>query len=976
MTYKCIFINANSLVSRCKRHYMQMFLDRHKPDVLLVAEHKLTSRNRICFKGYRSFIGNRTGGGGGGTAIFMREGIRGERISADLGRIENTVVRVSTVNGRGFIIASLYLRPLDTLRMAELEALKGLIGADEAIIGADLNARHVQWGDHTDNGSGRTLARWLERETILVLRRTAGPTRIAAQSRSYIDFFLTTVGIVRTEIERSEGGLRTLDFESDHMAVQLDAEMETLATRTPTEMYDYTTIRTQAFNARLAAELATCALPDDRNVNTEEIDAAVEGVTVAFKSAMEESIRKFKPRNGLMRELPGDILNLISQKKTLRRRMHRLVDVQEAMTIRAVVRNLDTIIRERIKLFEDDLFVRQLNGIKPDNNMYRKIHAFTGSRRRKEIGQLVDDTGRTILADMEKAETLAETFSRIQGNSGLRDDDGVTREEIYRPMTTFGDSHLANGNMLPGASPLPMRLVKPGDIGAVLRRLNNKKSSGEDEIPNYVLRRAGERSWRHLATLFNHCLNLGYFPEKWKRSRVIPILKPGKDPTRPEGYRPISLLSNLGKMFEIFVLERINEHIEDKEILSHAQFGFRRGLSTGHALMSLVDKISRGLNRKRATVAVSLDFEKAFDTVWQEGILQKMEGTHGFNPCLSRLTRDYLRSRSFTVEIGETRSADRDVKAGVPQGSVLGPVLYNLYLADLPRPESDETVIIYADDIIVAATNARAKTAEKNLTRYLERLGEYFTQWRLRLNVPKCQAIIFKGKRGSVYRNARSYVPRITINGETIGSTSTIKYLGIMFQEDMSFIKHVDYVLRKGWAALANFRGLLSKRGGLSRKVKTALYRQVIRPTMTYGFPAWYTISSHQMERIRVLERKMLAYCLEIKGRLDITGSYKRPSCREIYREGGLPRIDVFMFGSAVSHLSKCQGHVNDLVRNCELAAEELQNILDNRGHLTPMCMLGLIEKGLAFDREDRLLFYHRRYGEYGLDNMVYNTAQ
>lgn len=219
--------------------------------------------------------------------------------------------------------------------------------------------------------------------------------------------------------------------------------------------------------------------------------------------------------------------------------------------------------------------------------------------KKKKIGDLIDSNGQKVTSDEEKSNIIAACFANAQTYGTP-----VTNN----PMVIFGHDFLANGQVI-SADILPVRLIKPSEIGDVLRRLNNKKSGGHDGIPNYIIIRTYYRIWVYLTLIYNHCPNTGYFPRMWKSSRVIPIIKQGKDHTTAISYRPISLLPSLGKLFEIFILERINEHIEDDNTLKNCQFVFRRGTSKAHPLMALSGKITKGLKNRSATIAVSLDLK-------------------------------------------------------------------------------------------------------------------------------------------------------------------------------------------------------------------------------------------------------------------------------------------------------------------------------------------------------------------------------
>lgn len=454
------------------------------------------------------------------------------------------------------------------------------------------------------------------------------------------------------------------------------------------------------------------------------------------------------------------------------------------------------------------------------------------------------------------------------------------------------------------------------------------------------------------------------------------MLKPGKDPTSPKNYRPISLLSNIGKLLETYLLDIINDHLEKNSILKDFQFGFRKNLSTSHALVTLSNKIATGLNNRSATLAVSLDFEKAFDTVWHEGLIEKMRDTFKFNISLVRIVQNYLLNRSFSVCIQGESSTTKPIKAGVPQGSVLGPALYNIYLADIPLPANESLVITYADDILIAATHPRAKIANKKINNYLEELNMYFDKWKLRLNIDKCKAITFKGKKGRLYKNGRKFIPSVIINGQRIENVKELKYLGVILDEKLNFIAHIDYILRKAKKSFHRISRALYRKNGLSTNVKMCLYKQLIRPVIGYAFPIWFAVSSRQMEKIRIFERKMLGYCLNMKTRRLPDGSFTSPSCIDLYNTAKLIRIDKFMTKLAIKTVEGCVSHENHLLRNSTVSDEQFQRLLSNDGHLSPMCLINLNNNNMLFDNNDNILFYNRPYGTYNIEDTIYTTDQ
>ena len=166
-------------------------------------------------------------------------------------------------------------------------------------------------------------------------------------------------------------------------------------------------------------------------------------------------------------------------------------------------------------------------------------------------------------------------------------------------------------------------IIKPKEIYNIIKQLKPSKASGADKINNKIIKNLPKKAVIFLCIIFNCCIRQEYFPSCWKSSLVVPIGKPNKDPFNPKSYRPIHLLNSISKIFEKAILMRINEHIENNNVIPNVQFGFRRGHSTCHQLFRLASEIKDNLYNKKSVGIVSLDIEKAFDTVWHKALLFK-----------------------------------------------------------------------------------------------------------------------------------------------------------------------------------------------------------------------------------------------------------------------------------------------------------------------------------------------------------------
>ena len=299
--------------------------------------------------------------------------------------------------------------------------------------------------------------------------------------------------------------------------------------------------------------------------------------------------------------------------------------------------------------------------------------------------------------------------------------------------------------------------------------------------------------------------------------------------------------------------------------------------------------------------------------------------------------------------------------------------MYNILLSDIPPPPEGDLLLIYADDILVASSGPRMSTVNRRLNGYLSSLDEYFRKWGIKLNAAKSNGIIFKGSGLNLYPNARKFTPKLKIGTSEIKCSSSMKYLGVVFNERFNFIGHIDHVLQKSKKTFFAYHKVISRHNGLSKQVRLLIYRQIVRPTLAYAFPVWFAISSHQMERLRIWERRILSTCLGLKTVIHNDGTMRRPSCKEIYNSVDFGRIDTFLVNSGLKFLENCKNLDNDLVKAC-FSTSDADSVTERKS-LGPLDLLFLHERDLL-ETDGKLLFYHRRFNTLDIDNVVYNIMQ
>lgn len=359
-----------------------------------------------------------------------------------------------------------------------------------------------------------------------------------------------------------------------------------------------------------------------------------------------------------------------------------------------------------------------------------------------------------------------------------------------------------------------------------LLKKTKRRAPGPAGITWALARHLPQNIIQSLTAIYNASLASGYFPTAFKTATTILIPKPGKNHHQPDNYRPISLLEVTGKTYERLLNSRLRLYLEDNDLLSKKQYGFRQHCSTEDALNTITTYLKLTPHLKYAIV--TKDIQKAFDTVWHTGLKFKICNNFNLPPLLQRLLCNFLTQRSVRIKHKSSFSPPFTPQAGVPQGSVLSPTLFNMYVHDIPDPSHAEAMIIqYADDVTLLS---RARTTDSLTNRVqieLNNINLWEQKWRM-LSHPE--------KSNVTYLNIRSNTPRmlhlnpLEPNHPPIRRTRTTKILGVTFDERLTFNQHISNKAAIAKTSLHN----LERFRGCREKTKLHLYKALVRPTITY----------------------------------------------------------------------------------------------------------------------------------------------
>ena len=555
---------------------------------------------------------------------------------------------------------------------------------------------------------------------------------------------------------------------------------------------------------------------------------------------------------------------LIKEKRKLR----RLYSQKKDPAVKTRINQLQKQVKEDLKvesLVSWENFCNSISLESDPNKSWRKIKNFLKPKGQRDYPTL-RHANKVAKTNADKAQLFAESVERHFGierdhfDSNHFHDVNKFVEDNHRyfyPPEDPDDYRFDVGN--------EHELVADVDATTLIKLvkfLKRGKAPGPDTIPNEVLRLGTTTSlFHHLAKLFTSSIELGYIPTAWKIATLRMLLKPDKLPSLTTSYRPISLISSIMKLFERVIEQRLRSHLEHIGFINKYQSGFRRAKSTDDHLFRLSQSIMESFNRGEHVVAAFLDVEKAFDNVWHNGLRYKIFQLD-LPTKMTRWLSDFLVGRLIQVNVNNFFSNQINPKAGVPQGSVLSPLLFLIYVNDLPAPHHNQNSLSqFADDTAQWAFSLSIRIAAELLQQDLLKLAMWCAKWRIKLNPEKTKVIIFSR---SIL--ARKTELNLKLYGETLKIHPQVKFLGITFDSQLNFKKHFEDILDRCNTRYYRLRLLANKKWGPSPPPPTLIqiYKQCVRPIFEYGALSTITTSDNIISKIQGLQNKFIRLALRL----------------------------------------------------------------------------------------------------------------
>jgi hypothetical protein len=402
--------------------------------------------------------------------------------------------------------------------------------------------------------------------------------------------------------------------------------------------------------------------------------------------------------------------------------------------------------------------------------------------------------------------------------------------DTYVESSTMAEDNfeIPEGEATPDHDLLEDIIITERDVDDILKTINPDKAYGPDNISPRLIKEAGSTITAILTKIFNKSLQLAKFPLIWKRANVLPIYKKAEN-FITTNYRPVSLLSILAKVFEKIVFKYLYNYFKDHFLISIWQSGFIPGSSTITQLTEIYHQFCTAVNDGKEIRVVFLDISKAFDRVWHKGLLYKLKRC-GITGNLLEWLKDYLSERQQRVIVNGHHSEWGKINVGVPQGSVLGPLLFLIFINDITYVIKNCKIRLFADDTCLFIEVEDPNVTAIELNEDLEKLNQWSKKWHVDFSPPKTEEVIISKKRNP------NLHPPATLDGTPIKRFDSHKHLGVTIASDLSWQEHISDIVDKANRRLGILKSLKYK---LDRLSLERIYLGFIRPLLEYGDIIW-----------------------------------------------------------------------------------------------------------------------------------------
>lgn len=825
-------INIRSLNKNIDRFnlFYKNILD-HDFSVIGVSEiWQLPDKDIFQIDGYNFEYKSRESGRGGGVAAYIKSNLRYDIIDRVVCHAE-TLWLTTQVKGKLFVIGIIYRKPntdITEFQESLTDTLSNLkIDKHHCVLMGDFNVDLSSRSDVVDEFLASLQCLGLE-------QLISSPTRKTKYSQTLIDHIYTNF-----HAGSSYAGVILTDL-SDHFPVcALFTNINYEDIQGPKVRFrNYKGYQKDKFNDDIASlpwnEIYSCK---DVNSAYDKFIHLLGKVCDTHAPFVERSSRPGKSKPWITSSI----------KKSIRRK-HKLYS-------KVLSSNYDAKVYDKYKKYRNTLTSTLRNARKMYYGQLFKSYDGNSSKTWKTVNELLGKQNKTkglveklhVISDAgvqecSKPDEIVEIFNRFFVSIGPQLAGKIDMSQVTH---TFGE-YLSE----PYESSFYWVPISSVEVENVLQNCDTKKSHGHDNLPVKLLVDGACHISQPLAYIFNLSLQSGLFPNSMKIAKVSPVYKKGSK-FDPGNYRPISVLPILSKVFEKLVNSRLMKYLNRNDLLFKHQYGFREKHSTKLSLINLANHLIKYQDKGQVTVGVFIDFAKAFDTINHDILLHKLKN-YGIRGIQLDWFRDYLCNRLQFVHHNGSSSSLASIVCGVPQGSVLGPTLFLIYINDLPQSSDFFNFRLFADDsnIFHSFPSQHKQIDLLEITENLKPISQWCDANKITLNIKKTNYMIIKPRKKKI-----SVVGEVKIKGIKLTEVHSSLFVGIFIDEYLSWseqINHVTNILRKKVGIMYRLRHFIPK------QVLILLYHSFIQSHISYGLEVWGCASKTKIQKIYIAQKTAL----------------------------------------------------------------------------------------------------------------------
>ena len=833
--FTILYVNCRSLKANFRN--LLLFLEslNHRFDVIGLCETWLNDDDHAYFNinGYTANFVSRNHKIGGGVALYTKSNYSVnclEKISASQpiydnhDTVETVFIELDTSsNVNKTVIGCVYNPPNKCITKFNdyIESILNKLKNKKVYIGGDFNINLLN--NETHIPTSQFVDTMLRNGFYPCITH---PTRITDHSCTLIDHIYTN------SLEDNTNSGIILSSISDHYPVFICKPILTTDSNRVVQKTkrDFSTCNIQSFNDKLANTQWDTVLGEDG------VENLYEKFITKYQYLYNESfpIRVFKVAHKDKKLKPWftkGLINSCRKKQTLYRRYLKNKTLENVNRYKKYKNKLVSVLRAAEKHYYSTKIEDYKGNVK---GTWRILKQIVNKCRNQTYCQSFKHNNGNIVDKYLITEKFNEFFTNVGPTLASK----IPKVE-NDPLSYLSGDYRNSFYLTPVTEP---------EILKMIANENRDKACGHDEISVNIVKSVARNISYPLCKIFNASFSDGRVPSSMKIAKVIPIFKAGEK-SNFTNYRPVSVLPFFSKLLEKLYHSRLNNYVNKHNILSSSQYGFRDKSSTQYALLDLVESLSTAIDDNKFTVGVFIDLRKAFDTIDHDILLRKLY-FYGVRGLAYDWVKDYLSSRTQYVQYNNECSSRRNINCGVPQGSILGPLCFILYINDICNVSDILKIILFADDTNLFYSDTNLDRLYGTMNRELKKLVVWFKTNRLSLNVDKTNYILFKSKNKKIDKELK-----VEIEGNILLCVPYTKFLGVYIDESLSWVNHINLVENK----ISKNIGVLYRVSKiLDSKSLYTLYCSLVLPYMYYCVVLWGNNYQSKIDNVIKLQKKAI----------------------------------------------------------------------------------------------------------------------